>query len=168
MSESLWLDLDNTLTSTVLAQMGNASSYATLKIQTVEAITMRDAWDWSTWTLPAMAVVGRTVKRDERSHGQDAISGAGPHYNKTLPYWFIAVCRASTQSLARQNAKVLESRIETMAREIARTLALQDARGERIQKKRLRESEIFTLPERTASNQWLGMAIVSMEFDSFI
>lgn len=168
MSESLWLDLDNTLATEVTARLGLGSGYTSLLLRTSRAVTLRDAWDWSSWTLPACAVVGQEATRRAGSHGEDAVSGAGPHYSKTYPYWLAVVCREATDSAATASAKILESRTEAAMRTLFRTLSLQDSRGERVQAKRMLGSRLYTIPERTATNTWLGLALVSLEFDSFI
>ncbi len=69
MADVFWNKLDDSVVATFAAAMGSASSYTTMKAQTINKRVYADAFEWSKWALPAISVSSYGNTYDIEKHG---------------------------------------------------------------------------------------------------
>lgn len=114
MSECVWCDQDQEVKALILAQMGKASAYTTLKLATVKATVIEGPQDWKEWILPACAIASpMALYEDAKRHGDGL-----PHYIKRYRYGALFIVEGDQES-AVANAKTLVKRCEKALRATA-------------------------------------------------
>ena len=110
MAESLWNALDDYLAAQLLAGLGNASSYTTLKITQVETAPIYDPQDWlKLYTVPFLIVATYTARSVVAGHDGGAMTKRDTEYGVT-----VASVTEGTPAQAKQNAAILVHRVEKL------------------------------------------------------
>jgi len=156
MSEAVWNDIDDWFVTTFTASMGQVSSYATLKCQTVEATILRDLQDIARWTLPAIIADGEVVNRESITNVV-----CNNRYRKTMPYIIMGIVEGTREQVT-VDAKILEKRIERTLRPLEISIAGAnegDNVTEKAYKLILGNSQISISPKPLSQNgSWYGIA----------
>jgi len=108
MSESLWNDIDERLRGDLDAYMGPSSSFATLKLQTVEASILTDLLsEWKRREIPFAIVDGRAEEMNLQEHGTDLFDANG----ESVFRYFIACVTRGERNEVMRDAKILDARV---------------------------------------------------------
>jgi hypothetical protein len=167
MGESLWADLDAFQVDYLFTRLGTSAQYATLLARLVVAAIVRDYHEWDNsdvWEFPAIIVSSSRVLRPP----EGAQSGEGiAHYRKTYPYSWLAVVEGDSFS-SENDAKILEKRLETAARElVANGWSIgPDGSGERLIDVYIGNSNFarFSRASLGDSDAWYGVVSLDLDF----
>ena len=172
MGEALWADLDQWQVTNLLGWLGEGGLYGTLVAQMVVAAIVRDYHEWENpdvWKFPAIIVAGARVIRPASGIG---IGGPLPRFRKTYSYSWLAVVEGDSFT-AERDAKILEKRLETAARQLvangwgeSATIPLaRDGSGEGLTQILVGESNIARFPRASEAENdaWFGVASIDID-----
>ena len=111
MTESLWNAVDNYLAAQILADMGNAGSYTTLQLASVEKWAQFDVVDFRDMTLPFGIVMSYRGDSEPAGH-------SGESRLQTKESYTVAICVVcdGTKAAATADAKTLVWRLKKFLR----------------------------------------------------
>lgn len=171
MGESLWADLDAWMLA-ALAVLGDAATYPTLTAQKLTATIIRDYREWDNpdvWKFPAV-IVGSS--RTTRPAAGTLFGDGEPHYRKTILFSWLAVVEGDSFT-ANRDAKIMEKRLETIARLLVRDgwganagiPITPDTSGERLTNIAIGQSNIALFPRGSDAELDAKYGVASLDLD---
>ena len=113
MSESLWNAADDYLATQILANMGSAGSYTTLKLTSVEKWARFDPIDFRNITTPFAVIVSYRNEVVPAGHSSESRSQTNDTFSIS-----VLLVTEGTLSVATTNAKILAWRLQKFLREL--------------------------------------------------
>ena len=176
MGEALWADLDAWQLQ-VLSVLMDEELFPTLAAELVVATLVRNYAEWdnsAVWKFPAVIVSSSTMTRP----ASETMFGDGiAHYRKHIPYRWFAVVEGDSFT-AEQFAKILEKRMETLARTLVASgwgvgsafPLPADSSGERLSTIVVGNSSIARYPRATEAeaDAWWGVAALDLDFTTTV
>jgi hypothetical protein len=174
--EALWPDLD-AWQAQILSPLMDEGLFPTLTVKMVVATLVRNYAEWdnpAVWSFPAIIVSSSTMRRP----ATETMFGDGiAHYRKHIPYRWFAVVEGNSFS-AERDAKVLEKRMETLARQLVGAgwgagsafPLMADSSGERLTTILIGDSAIARYPRATEAeaDPWFGVASLDLDFTTTV
>lgn len=162
MSDCLWNDIDSWMVTNLRSQMGNGSSYTTLKLATVQDEILTDPQAWAAIDFPAVMVEGRTGKPEASEHGGFGL----PNQTMRLRYVLLGIVLGKDKTTAKQDAKILDYRLRQFilyAISNLRGLA-NTANNERVNRLEFAENYVNIFPiARAVNGSYYGTATYAID-----
>lgn len=158
-----WNTLDSHLVNMFDTAMGADSAYSTLKVQTVNSNVFATAYDYATWTLPAIASAGWRIEYQPEGH----MGAAARIYRKTYKCLAFGIVAGTTTALdtLESNIKELYERMEDAIR--TNRFALGDSEKGRGAIIRTGEIDIVTYPQDDLDSvRRMGIAYFAFDVES--